>query len=251
MDFKDERTEAEKRATTGFIVAFSDFGETHVIRPVKEDGEVDIIMAAMKERNDLKRVRYVAGKADKDGTLTYRPRLKAEQRAYIHTFNSFLPKAGVGGYVGEYVSYYPMRGKIVESNELTHGVTVVTTVKARGLLLNEWRVSEMLPVQLHQRDNDWRAWVIGEAMIEQTLRILGVVVTSELEKIICEITIPNTSEYYDEALRLWREIAEDKTEGKPSLAYINAKVLSCRDTEDAYMKALRGWHSYVLMKVDA
>ena len=248
MTFQDERTEQEKAATTGFIVCYSDFGDyrTKIARPIKEENEYDVISEVMKGRSDLKRVDYAFGKETPEGRI-YKPRLKEGERVYIHNFNSFLPHGGHCAHVGGRVSYAPMRGKIKESTELAHGVTVVVTEKERGLLLGEWRVSELLPVRLHARDNLWQAWVLGGAMMEQALRLLGIVVTSEYDKIVQEITIPNTSPYYDKALRLWREIYEAKreAEGAPSLAYVHARVLSNRNTEHTYMKALRLWHQFI------
>jgi len=174
MMFEDERTEQEKAATTGFIVCYSGFGNTHVIRPIKEDGEVDVIMDVMRKRDDLKRVRYARGKETKEG-LTYRPRLQEGQRAYIHNFNSFLPHAGHCAHVGARVSYYPMRGNIEHATELAHGVTDVVTSTARGLLLGEWRVSELLPIQdLHGRDEQWQAWVMGDDNIREALDFFGI-----------------------------------------------------------------------------
>lgn len=177
-DIQDERNEREKLATWGFIVCTSNFGDyrTHVARPVKEKGESDVIMDVMRKRDDLKRVRYVGGTETKEG-LTYRPRLGDNERVYIHNFNSFLPQKECV-HVGARVSYYPIRGNIEVSNELKHGVTEVVIGGDRGgraLALDEWIVSELLPNKdLHQRDDQWRAWVIGDDYIRRVLHLLNI-----------------------------------------------------------------------------
>ena len=177
-NIQDERNEREKAATWGFIVCTSDFGNyrTHIARPVKEKGESDVIMDVMQKRDDLKRVRYVNGKQTKEG-LTYRPQLRDNERVYIHNFNSFLPQKGCV-HVGARVSYYPIRGDIEVSKELKHGVTEVITGGDRGgraLALDEWIVSELLPNKdLHQRDDQWRAWVIGDDYIRRVLDLLNI-----------------------------------------------------------------------------
>ncbi|MXV76037.1 hypothetical protein F4Z99_17405 [Candidatus Poribacteria bacterium] len=254
IKFQDERTEQEKLATTGFITYYSDFGglRTKGARPIKEVDEYEVISEVMKNRDDLKRVDYAYGKATEEGRI-YKPRVKDRQRVFIHNFNSFLPPPATSGLIEDWVTFSPMRGTVEASTELSHGVRVVTTSCAwdkstrKALLLNEWRVSDLLPHQdLHIRHNpSWQAWVVDEGKIQQALDLLSIVVTSELDKIIQEITIPNTSEYHPEALRLWREIAENRTDKDLSLAYINAKVLGQRNTEHTYMKSLRGWHELI------
>jgi len=175
-DIQDERNEREKRATWGFVVCTADFGDyrTYVARPVKEKGEADVIMNVMQNRDDLKRVRYVCGTETKEG-LTYRPRLRENERVYIHNFNSFLPQKECV-HVGARVSYYPIRGNIEVSKELKHGVTEVVIGGDRGgraLALDEWIISELLPNKdLHQRDDQWRAWVIGDDYIHRVLDLL-------------------------------------------------------------------------------
>lgn len=175
-NIQDERTEREKAATWGFIVCTSDFGDyrTHIARPLKEENESRVIMDVMRKRDDFKRVRHVRGRETKEG-LTYRPRLGANERVYIHNFNSFLPQKECV-HVGPRVSYYPIRGDIEVSKELRHGVTEVVIggdSGGRALALDEWIVSELLPNKdLHQRDDQWRAWVIGEDYIRRVLDVL-------------------------------------------------------------------------------
>ena len=169
----DERTDAEKQATCGFIVANDDWGDSRffIVRPVKEHEEANRIMDVMKtERSDLKRVRYVCGTKTKDG-LMYKPRIGENDRVHIYNFATFLPKGAGCVHVGSHVSHQPIRGKIVSSDLLEMGVTDVVTEKGRGLLLDERRVSGLLPEQeLHERDAYWQAWVIGDDKIREVLR---------------------------------------------------------------------------------
>ena len=176
-NIQDERNEREKTATWGFIVCTSDFGDyrTHIARPVKEENESRVIMDVMQKRDDLKRVRHVRGTETKEG-LTYRPRLGEDERVYIHNFNSFLPQKECV-HVGARVSYYPIRGNIEVSKELKHGVTEVVIGGDRGgraLALDEWIVSELLPKKLHQRDDQWRAWIIGDDYIREACELLEI-----------------------------------------------------------------------------
>ena len=166
ITFQDERTEAEKLATQAFIVCsaagFTSDQRTLIARPLKEEREFDVIGEVMKARSDLKRVRYSIGKETKTGK-TYKPTLKDGERVYIHNFNSFLPQRPYCLHKGGRISHYPIRGNILSSIELAHGVTDLTTDKCRTLHLEEWRVSELLPdTNLHERDEFWQAFVIGD-----------------------------------------------------------------------------------------
>ncbi len=173
----DDRTDAEKQATWGFIVGNSDWGDSrlYVVRPVKEENESQVIRDVMQtERSDLKRVRYVSGRRTKDG-LVYKPKLRQNERVHIYNFATFLPKGAGCVHVGGRVSHYPIRGNILASTELAQGVTDVLTQGGRALLLEEFRVSELLPEKrLHERDAYWRAWVIGEANINAVLKRLNI-----------------------------------------------------------------------------
>ena len=166
ITFQDERTDAEKLATHAFIVCssagFTSEERTLVARPLKEDREFDVIGQVMKDRYDLKRVRYVSGKETKEGK-TYKPRLKDGERVYIHNFASFLPERPYCLHVGGRISHYPIRGNILSAIEIAQGITDITTEKCRALHLEEWRVSELLPDKtLHERDEYWQAYVIGD-----------------------------------------------------------------------------------------
>lgn len=173
----DERTNAEKQATWGFIVGNSDWGDSrlYVVRPVKEENESQVIMDVMRtERSDLKRVRYVSGTGTKSG-LMYKPKLRAKDRVHIYNFATFLPKGAGCVHVGGRVSHYPICGNILSSAELAQGVTDVLTEKDRALLLEEFRVSELLPDKdLHERDAYWRAWIIGADNINAVLKRLNI-----------------------------------------------------------------------------
>ena len=61
-----------------------------------------------------------------------------------------------------------------------------------------------------------------------------------------ENTIPAHSPNRQEAEKLWREICEGKKDGMPSIAYIVARLLGRRNTENTFMKALREWHNYAV-----
>ena len=164
--FQDERTEAEKLATWGFVVCTSaGFHPTErvlIARPLKEADELDVISEVMRKRSDLKRVRYSGGKETKEGRI-YKPTLTEGERIYIHGFNSFLPQRPYCLHVGGRISHYPIRGNILSSIELAQGITDLTTEKCRALHLEEWRVSELLPdTNLHERDEYWQAFVIGD-----------------------------------------------------------------------------------------
>lgn len=173
----DERTDAEKQATWGFVVANSNWDDSRlfVVRPVKEREEAYKVMEVMKtERSDLKRVRFVSGTETKSG-LMYKPKLRAKDRVHIYNFATFLPKGAGCVHVGSRVSHYPIRGNILSSAELAQGVMDVLTEKDRALLLEEFRVSELLPEkELHERDEYWRAWVIGEDNINAVLKRLNI-----------------------------------------------------------------------------
>lgn len=174
-DITDERTEQEKAATWGFIVGNSDWGDERlfVVRPVKEREEAYVIMDVMKERSDLKQVRYVGGKQTKSG-LTYCPRLGEKDRVHIYNYATFLPNTGGCVHVGARVSLREIRGNIESSIELSEGVTEGVTGGC-ALLLDEWRVSELLPEKdKHVRDEHWRAWVLGDDNIREVLKMLKV-----------------------------------------------------------------------------
>lgn len=173
LDFTDERTPEEKLATWGFIVATSGYNDwtTTVVRPVKEPNEYEKISEVFEDRSDLKRVRYSAGTDTKEGKI-YKPR-SSKHRIYIHNFNSFLPQRNFP-HLNSYVSYYPIRGKVIVSDELAHGVTFIRTTANRALHLCEWNVSALLPLKLHERDQQWNAWILDSHHISQALQKLNI-----------------------------------------------------------------------------
>ena len=164
--FQDERTEAEKLATWGFIACtsagFTSNQRVLIARPLKEANEYEVISEVMRQRSDLKRVRYVSGRETKAGQV-YKPTLKEGERVYIHNFNAFLPQRPYCLHVGGRISHASIRGNILSATELAQGITDLTTEKCRALHLEEWRVSELLPDKdMHERDEYWQAFVIGD-----------------------------------------------------------------------------------------
>lgn len=59
-------------------------------------------------------------------------------------------------------------------------------------------------------------------------------------------TIPKKSRYRAEAERLWRDIETKKKDGTVSVAYIVAKVLGNRSTEETFINSLRTRHQIVV-----
>ena len=88
---KDDRTDAEKDVTIGFVVATDKFlsgwgdatgGRSIVARPVRDTQECDRVMQLFEDRDDFKHVRYASGSA-------YKPRLRNADHLHIYNFDSF------------------------------------------------------------------------------------------------------------------------------------------------------------------
>ena len=68
---KDDRTQAEKHETIGFVVATdsamsgwggAEGGKSFIARPVRSREELDMVTEAFEGRTEFKRVRFVSGK---------------------------------------------------------------------------------------------------------------------------------------------------------------------------------------------
>lgn len=88
---KDDRTDAEKSVTIGFVVATDAFlsdwgsatrGRSIVARPVRDHEECDRVMMLFEDRDDFKRVRYASGSK-------YKPRLHNGDHLHIYNFDTF------------------------------------------------------------------------------------------------------------------------------------------------------------------
>ncbi|MCY3743626.1 MAG: hypothetical protein OXH00_21645 [Candidatus Poribacteria bacterium] len=88
---KDDRTDADKAVTIGFVVATDTAlsrwggakgGRSIVARPVRDREEYDRVVALFEDRDDFKRVRYASGSA-------YKPRLHSGDHLHIYGFDTF------------------------------------------------------------------------------------------------------------------------------------------------------------------
>ena len=95
---KDDRTQAEKHETIGFVVATDSFmsgwggaegGKSFVARPVRSDEELKMVTEAFEGRTEFKRVRFVLGKVTKEGRV-YKPRIQAGDQLHVYGFDTFL-----------------------------------------------------------------------------------------------------------------------------------------------------------------
>ena len=93
MDYtiQDDRTDADKAVTVGFIVATDKAlsgwggvtgGRSIVARPVRDREECDRVMALFENRDAFKRVRYASGSE-------YKPRLRSGDHLQIYGFDTF------------------------------------------------------------------------------------------------------------------------------------------------------------------
>lgn len=88
---QDDRTDADKGVTIGFVVATDRFmsrwgkatgGRSIVARPVRDREECDRVMRLFEDREDFLRVRYASGSA-------YQPRLRSGDHLHIYNFDTF------------------------------------------------------------------------------------------------------------------------------------------------------------------
>ena len=88
---KDDRTEADKQVTIGFVVATdkalsrwggAEGGRSIVARPIRDTEECDRVMRLFEDREDFKRVRYASGSE-------YKPRLRSGDHLHIYGFDTF------------------------------------------------------------------------------------------------------------------------------------------------------------------
>ena len=88
---QDDRAEAEKDVTIGFVVATDKFmsgwgqarsGRSIVARPVRDTEECDRVMRLFEDRDEFKRVRYASGRE-------YKPRLRSGDHLHIYNFDTF------------------------------------------------------------------------------------------------------------------------------------------------------------------
>ena len=88
---RDDRTDADKAVTIGFVVATDRFmsnwggaegGRSYVARPVRDDAERERVERLFENRDDFKRVRYVFGSE-------YKPRLRSNDHLHIYGFDTF------------------------------------------------------------------------------------------------------------------------------------------------------------------
>ena len=88
---KDDRTEADKDVTIGFVVATDKClsgwggatgGQSYVARPVRDTEECDRVMRFFEDRDDFLRVRYASGSE-------YKPRLQSGDHLHIYGFDTF------------------------------------------------------------------------------------------------------------------------------------------------------------------
>ena len=88
---KDDRTDAEKDVTIGFVVATDAFmsgwgnaknGRSIVARPIRDTEECDRLMRLFEDRDEFKRVRYASGR-------DYNPRLRGCDHLHIYNFDTF------------------------------------------------------------------------------------------------------------------------------------------------------------------
>ena len=95
---KDDRTQAEKHETIGFVVATDSFmsgwggaegGKSFVARPIRSREELDMVTEAFEGRAEFKRVRFVLGKVTKEGRV-YKPRMQAGDQLHVYGFDTFL-----------------------------------------------------------------------------------------------------------------------------------------------------------------
>ena len=95
---KDDRTQAEKHETVGFVVATdsvmsgwggAEGGKSFVARPVRSREELDMVTEVFEQRAEFKRVRFVLGKVTKEGRV-YKPRMQASDQLHVYGFDTFL-----------------------------------------------------------------------------------------------------------------------------------------------------------------
>ena len=95
---KDDRTQAEKHETVGFVVATdsvmsgwggAEGGKSFVARPVRSREELDMVTEVFEQRAEFKRVRFVLGKVTKEGRV-YKPRMKEADQLHVYGFDTFL-----------------------------------------------------------------------------------------------------------------------------------------------------------------
>ena len=95
---KDDRTQAEKHETIGFVVATDSFmsgwggaerGKSLVARPVRSREELDMVTDVFNGRQEFKRVRFVLGKVTKEGRV-YKPRMQAGDQLHVYGFDTFF-----------------------------------------------------------------------------------------------------------------------------------------------------------------
>ena len=95
---KDDRTQAEKHETIGFVVATDSFmtgwgeaigGKSFVARPVRSREELDMVTEAFEGRTEFKRVRFVLGKVTKEGRV-YKPKMQEADQLHVYGFDTFL-----------------------------------------------------------------------------------------------------------------------------------------------------------------
>ena len=88
---QDDRTEADKDVTIGFVVATDKClsgwggatgGHSIVARPIRDTQECDRVVALFEDRDDFLRVRYASGSE-------YKPRLQSEDHLHIYGFDTF------------------------------------------------------------------------------------------------------------------------------------------------------------------
>ena len=95
---KDDRTQAEKHETIGFVVATDSFmsgwggaegGKSFVARPIRSSEELDMVTEAFEGRAEFKRVRFVLGKVTKEGRV-YKPKMQVGDQLHVYGFDTFL-----------------------------------------------------------------------------------------------------------------------------------------------------------------
>ena len=88
---KDDRTDAEKAVTIGFVVATdrglsgwggATGGRSIVARPIRDPEECDRVLRLFEDRAGFLRVRYASGSA-------YKPRLHSGDHLHIYNFDTF------------------------------------------------------------------------------------------------------------------------------------------------------------------
>lgn len=88
---KDDRTDAEKAVTIGFVVAtdrgLSGWGGAMggwsiVARPIRDTEECDRVLRLFEDREGFLRVRYASGSE-------YQPRLHSGDHLHIYNFDTF------------------------------------------------------------------------------------------------------------------------------------------------------------------